>query len=251
LNEPDLHAVIFGRQNDPETIDLIGVGETVESPVGTFNTIAAAYLSMCSGAPERYRRFPKWLKSIKQQAIRRCRAKWRGRGDWFDRRPLPNAAAQLESAAVAWCRKARAREEEALDFKKERPAEVAGAPTMASVEPPAATTAASPTVTPEPLVPTEPQRLDDVPMPKKPKGPRKLRGLPINGPYLKELFIGTGFTKARFAKELGLSLSTYLKAENGRRLDETKVRLIIDNLNPVLRKDKDNLLTVKDLILPH
>jgi len=95
-------------------------------------------------------------------------------------------------------------------------------------------------------VPTEVQRLDDVPK----KRPRKLRGFLINGPCLRQLFAGTGFSKPRFARELGLSLSTYKKAEKGGRLDENTVRLMVDNLNPVLRKDKDNRLTDKDLILP-
>jgi hypothetical protein len=137
-NESELKAVIERHQNDPDVIDLIGVYKTVELLVGTFNTMAAAYLSICPGAPGRYQRFPKWLKAIKQQAIRRCREKWRGRGDWFNRMPLPNAGAELESAADAWRRKARALEESALDFVEECPAEAVATMAGGSAQPAAA-----------------------------------------------------------------------------------------------------------------
>jgi hypothetical protein len=113
-----------------------GLDRTVELLIRTFDTIAGPYFFLCEGSPERYRNFAARLNAFKQQAIRRCRAKWRGReDDWFDRIVLPRAADQLEGAALVWRQKARTHEEQILDFTEERPVKAVTPPLALPADP--------------------------------------------------------------------------------------------------------------------
>jgi hypothetical protein len=101
---------------------------------------------------------------------------------------------------------------------------------------------------PQATDPVPPLSAADVPGPK----PRKQRSLRINGPRLMELRLETGLSKTAFRRKLGSSMSktTYDRAENSERIDMTKVHLLVDDLNALLRRKDDNRLTVGDLTLP-
>jgi hypothetical protein len=114
-NEAELDA----SRNHPDTLDRIGVTETVELLVGTFIIIANAQFEQWTKQQKPYEGFVALLEPIRLSAIEGCRAVWPGRvvadPTWFDRMILPKAAEQLESAWPEWRRKARAAEQARLE----------------------------------------------------------------------------------------------------------------------------------------
>jgi hypothetical protein len=113
----DPHDFVFARQNDVETIDLVGRRETATLIVGAYQEIAEAYFAIWRKTPDpHYDDFGTWLRRIELLTIAICRAEWPGRREWFDRMPLPDAAAQLKDAAAVWNHRA-------YDFEDKRRAE--------------------------------------------------------------------------------------------------------------------------------
>lgn len=118
-NEAELDA----SRNHPDTLDRIGVPQTVALLVGTFNIFAGAEFARWSKQQKPYEVFVASLEPIRLSAIKDCGAVWSGRvaadPTWLDRMILPKAAEQLESAKDAWSDKARATELAHLESKYE------------------------------------------------------------------------------------------------------------------------------------
>jgi hypothetical protein len=95
--------------NHPYTSDSIGLTETMEYLVESFNAGAEAYFSDWSKESKPYEDFVALLDAIKLWAIEECSVLWPDRGDWVKRRVVP-AADDCGDAAVAWRDKARAEE---------------------------------------------------------------------------------------------------------------------------------------------
>jgi hypothetical protein len=87
--------------------DLVGFKPTMTLIIETYQKVADPYYRLWEKSDARYEAFAEQLNLIRKFAIQRCRARWSGRGDWFDRLPLSHAMAQLESETAAWRDKAR------------------------------------------------------------------------------------------------------------------------------------------------
>jgi hypothetical protein len=87
--------------------DLVGFKPTMTLIIETYQKVADAFYRLWEKSGARYEAFAEQLNLIRKFAIERCRARWSGRGDWFDRLPLSHAMAQLESETAAWRDKAR------------------------------------------------------------------------------------------------------------------------------------------------
>jgi hypothetical protein len=120
-NEQDLHALL-GRQNNPETIDLIGRAKTGELLLGAFKDTVEVYFTTWSKTLDpHYENFDESVRIIKSLVIDVCRAFWAGRTlvlsktnpsankelPWFDQFPLRDVDAELEGEADRWIKWAR------------------------------------------------------------------------------------------------------------------------------------------------
>jgi hypothetical protein len=142
--EAELKAEIQAQQdallaikNDFDTVDLIGVDKTTRFLVGAYNTLADVYFEHWQKQRKRHEEYAALLDDIRSEAIALTRALWpagrsftisgMGRGlektqgrDWIDRRVLPKAAHELESAAATSRKRARKHEREQLEIQPAR-----------------------------------------------------------------------------------------------------------------------------------
>jgi hypothetical protein len=232
-NQTDMDALL----NDPATTDVTWVTETVTLIVEVFNAFADMYLSIWATRPEpHYEEFGTWLEPIRFQAVEMCRAEWPDRVEWFEQLPLKYAQTEIDTTFESWRSKALDSEIERLETYASggtgEPQESMPASPETSEAPVAASTAAA---SPLPLR-------------------RKTRSVRINGPRLRQLRLDSGLpSMAAFVKALGSDLknTTYQVAEGSGRIDITKARLLVDDLNALLRpKAGDPQITFKDLTLP-
>jgi hypothetical protein len=87
---------------DPATIDEIGVEETVNYLIESFDAIAAARFPGGSKESKPYEDFIASLGEIEPRAIEGCVVLWPGRGDWARRVVVLAARDRLNRAAVIW-----------------------------------------------------------------------------------------------------------------------------------------------------
>jgi hypothetical protein len=98
-------------QDDPDTVDRIGIEETVGYLIDVFNAIAEDYSS------KPYEEFITLWGAMKHWAIKECVVLWPGRLGWVKRMVVPHAAEQLETAKRERRDKARDAERERLSAK--------------------------------------------------------------------------------------------------------------------------------------
>jgi hypothetical protein len=87
---------------DPATIDEIGIEETGNYLIESFNAIAEARFPGGSKESKLFEDFIALLDPIKQWAIEECSVLWPGRGDWVERVVVPAARGGLKRAAAIW-----------------------------------------------------------------------------------------------------------------------------------------------------
>jgi hypothetical protein len=98
--------------DDPVTLDLIGLKETILLVLGTFDILAEVYLEAWARGNSPHEEYAGFLSKIRSEAIARSREEWQpkeeyaGRLEWFDRVVMPAVKDKLDARAVYWRRKA-------------------------------------------------------------------------------------------------------------------------------------------------
>ena len=215
---------MMALQDDPDTGDLIGRGETVDYLVRAFDIIADECFDYWKKEPKlSYRAFIALLAWARQLAIKQIRKLWRGRGvppepdpdrrdwrDWVDRMVVPDANPQLEGVAF----RLGVRAQDAQWMRRAGLSDPFGAVRDGNKRAEAAEQARE----------AEPQQEVEV-------RPRKERGIRINGELITKCWQESGLKQATFIEALGTNPTVLRKMMRSGRIDETTLSSFRDKLN--------------------